>query len=168
MSKKLFLITLSLIFVSFTSAYSSVTSVDEVDKAENNFIAQAESKFREDDTSLNTSERLAKLDVYLDSPAKIRTQKLLEIILKHPFIGIPLAYDNPVDGLNYLAENFSPLREFLLRSDASTVVNSMLEQSRMTEYLFIEETFLKTLLLRLNANPVLSTRAYVTTVNAPI
>lgn len=153
MSKKWFLITLSLLFVLFTSAYTSVTYVDEIDNAENNFITQAESRFREDDTSLNSSERLAKLDVLLESPAKIRSQKLLETILKHPFIGIPLAYDNPVDGLNYLAENYSPLREFLLRPDASIVVNSMLEQSRMTEYPFIEETFLKTLLLRLNANP---------------
>ena len=71
------------------------------------------------------SERLAKLDVLLESPAKIRSQKLLETILKHPFIGIPLAYDNPVDGLNYLAENYSPLREFLLRPDASIVVNNV-------------------------------------------
>lgn len=168
MSKKMFFITFFLLFILLTSAYAFATSVDELDKAENNFIAQAESKIREDDTSLNTSERLAKLDVFLESPAKIRSQKLLEIILKHPFIGIPLAYDNPVDGLNYLAENYSPLREFLLRPDASIAVNSMLEQSRLTEYPFIEETFLKTLLLRLNANPELSARAYVTTVNTPM
>lgn len=167
MSKQMFFIALSLLFVLFTSAYPSITSVDEVDKAENNFIAQAERKFREDDTSLNTSERLAKLDVFLESPEKIRSQKLLEIIFKHPFIGIPLAYDNPVNGLNYLAENFSPLREFLLRSDASIVVHSMLEQSRMTEYPFVEETFLKTLLLRLKANPEISARTYITTVNTP-
>ena len=50
----MFFIALSLLFVLFTSAYPSITSVDEVDKAENNFIAQAERKFREDDTSLNT------------------------------------------------------------------------------------------------------------------
>lgn len=86
MSKQMFFIALSLLFVLFTAAYPSITSVDEVDKAENNFIAQAERKFREDDTSLNTSERLAKLDVFLESPEKIRSQKLLEIILNQNIV----------------------------------------------------------------------------------